>query len=56
MLDAGDAMRSVISKRTVCPKGSSKIMEEGLHEILIAITITTEEALAGTQDTRDGVR
>ncbi len=56
MLDAGDAMRSVISKRTVCPKGSSKTMEEGLHEILIAIIITAEEAMAETLDTKDGVR
>ena len=56
MLDAGDAMRSVISKRTVCPKGSSKTMEEGLHEILIAITITVEEVVAEIKGIKDGMR
>ena len=46
MLDAEDAMRLAISKRTVCPNESNKIMGEGLHEILIAITITVEEVVA----------
>ena len=56
MLDAGDAMRSVISKRTVCLNGFSKTMGEGLHEILIAITITVKEVAAEIKGIRDKMK
>ncbi len=53
MLDAGDAMRLAISKKTACPKGFSKTMEEGLPEILVVIIIIEEEAVAEIRDIRD---
>ena len=56
MLGAGDAMKSAISKRTVCPKGFSKATGEGTHAILIITIITEEEAVAETKGIRDEVR
>ena len=57
MLDAGDATRLVTSKRTVCPNGSSKALEEDSKETLIAIIITiAEEAVAETKGTRVEVK
>ena len=56
MLGAGDAMKLVISKRTVCPNDSSKTLGEGLNETLIAIAITAKEVTAGIKGIRDEVR
>ena len=56
MLGAGDAMRLGTSKRIACPNSSSKTLGEGPHEILIGITITAEEAVAGIRGIRDEMR
>ena len=53
MLDAGDAMKQDISKRTVCLNDSSKTLKEDLKEILTTTITTAEEVVARIQDTRD---
>ncbi len=56
MLGAGDATKLAISRKTVCLNDSSKTMGEGLHEILIAITITVEEVAAEIKGIRDKMK
>ena len=56
MLGVGDAMKSAISRKTVCPNESNRILEEDPNKILIATVTTAKEAAAGIQDIRDEVR
>ena len=56
MLGAGDAMKQVTSKRTVCSNSSSKTLGEDSKETLTAITTITKEAAVGIKGTRDKVR
>ncbi len=56
MLGTRDAMKSDISKRTVCPNGLNKTPGGDRNETITIMVITVKEAVTGTKSIRDGVR